>query len=331
MSGSPKISIIIPLYNKRDYITGCLRSVLSQDYRDIEVVVVDDGSTDGSADEVSAIADPRLRVVSIPNSGVANARDVGIENARGEYLLFVDADDHVAPGYLDDLAATVAADSGIDLIIFGLTKVYPDGRKTALAPSYDGIVPKADYLGSFMAEMAAKEGIYGYVPNKMVRRRLVMDGGIRFNPKHKLAEDLDFWLSVYDAAGTTCFLANVGYQYRQSVANSSFLLSGQSRNVIEIWLKCHRVTSKYNPGNDGLIAQRIWGQFGAIFLEMAPLGLGAVKSELKWVAGVIADNRFLTRDSRPMSPLLSLIKSNKPLAVYIYLKLRQLYHRLRYA
>ena len=101
------ISVIIPLYNKEPIIERSLQSVLGQDYDDFEVVVVNDGSTDRSADIVRSINDPRIRLIEQENGGPSKARNTGTKNARGEWIVFLDADDELLPGAMRMFSTTI--------------------------------------------------------------------------------------------------------------------------------------------------------------------------------------------------------------------------------
>lgn len=104
-SATPIVSIVVPAYNCERYISECLTSLQGQDFRDLEVVVVDDGSTDGTAKVVGsfAAADSRFKLIRTENHGVSHARNVALGQVTGDYVLFVDADDWVAPDYVETL------------------------------------------------------------------------------------------------------------------------------------------------------------------------------------------------------------------------------------
>ena len=101
------ISVVIPLYNKEPIIEKSIRSVLSQDYDDFEVVVVNDGSTDRSAEIVKNIDDSRVCLIEQENGGPSKARNTGVRNAKGEWIVFLDADDEFLPGALNYFSALI--------------------------------------------------------------------------------------------------------------------------------------------------------------------------------------------------------------------------------
>ena len=115
-------SVVIPVYNVKDYLPKCIDSVLAQDFEDYEVILIDDGSTDGESgaicDRYAAAHPERIRAIHKPNGGVGEARNVGIEAAQGEYLIFIDSDDYIAPNMFRVLADAVAR-FGSDIIGFG--------------------------------------------------------------------------------------------------------------------------------------------------------------------------------------------------------------------
>ena len=120
-----EISVIIPVYNKVDYLKRCMDSILTQDFDDFEIVAVDDGSTDGSAALLDRLAqdDSRLRVVHQPNGGVTAARRHGLQQARGRYVMFVDADDMFMPGAMRSLHSAMLQ-SGADEVIGTFTNQH---------------------------------------------------------------------------------------------------------------------------------------------------------------------------------------------------------------
>lgn len=100
------ISVIIPLYNKQDSILRTLKSVLLQSYKKIEIIIIDDGSTDNSLNVVKNVIDIRLRIISKGNGGVSSARNLGVEESKGEWILFLDADDYLHPMAIERLLET---------------------------------------------------------------------------------------------------------------------------------------------------------------------------------------------------------------------------------
>jgi glycosyltransferase involved in cell wall biosynthesis len=114
----PLITIIIPLYNTEKYIYDCVLSVIEQEYKNIEIIVINDGSTDNSVNKIKhfLVEDKRLKIIEIENAGVSNARNVGVNNANGTYIVFIDADDYITKDYISYMY-NLASLSSSELII----------------------------------------------------------------------------------------------------------------------------------------------------------------------------------------------------------------------
>lgn len=199
----PKVSVVIPVYNQAPYLAECLDSVLAQTLREIEVVCVDDGSTDGSErmlDEYAA-RDGRVKVIHQPNAGVATARNNGLDAAMGEFVAFMDPDDKYPDGgVLADLVAG-AETHGVD-VCGGSVKTFDGG---SLEPEFsfdsDGICAYGDYQFEF--------GFCRYV----YRRRMLAEAGVRF-PNLIRFQDVPFCVEALHAAGRFYALRRSAYCVR---------------------------------------------------------------------------------------------------------------------
>ena len=139
----PLISILIPVYNVQQYLAGCLESVCTQSYRNLEIILVDDGSTDGSKDVYEAYAqkDTRIRIIKQKNSGVAAARTAALGAASGEYLMYVDSDDSISENAVELMLARIQRDNS-DLVIARHIHVFPD---MVLQQESKTVIPQGTY------------------------------------------------------------------------------------------------------------------------------------------------------------------------------------------
>ena len=132
------ISIIIPIYNSAALLPRCLDSILAQTYRDFTLILVNDGSTDGSGKICDGYAekDERIRVIHKENGGVSSARNAGLDAADGEYITFIDSDDAIPPGYLETLYMA-ASGSGADVAICDVLFLSGDNARRRISCDHD--------------------------------------------------------------------------------------------------------------------------------------------------------------------------------------------------
>jgi len=127
MTRMPEVSVIIPVYNQTEYLTEALKSVFAQTYSDLEIIVVDDGSTEPVAPVIVRM-EKQVRCIRVENGGVARARNIGIENASGEYIALLDADDLWFPRKIEIQMKTIEANKDVDLVYTGAEYIDREGR-----------------------------------------------------------------------------------------------------------------------------------------------------------------------------------------------------------
>lgn len=194
------LSIIIPVYNTEAYLPACLDSILSQDFTDFEVLLVDDGSRDGSGAICDAYAakDRRVRVFHKENGGVSSARNLALAQARGAWVCFVDSDDQLTPGGLQALADGVS--DQVDLVIAGFIEtvlpveaVKPEPGEIQMIDRKEAMIPMFN---------SPDRPFDGYVFAKLFRRDLILKAHLTFDPAIAIKEDTLFVVSYLSLAAT---------------------------------------------------------------------------------------------------------------------------------
>ena len=202
-----RLSIIIPVYNNENYLRPALQSVLAQTYPDFEVLVIDDGSTDGSLAICREFAqkDDRLRVIQKENGGVSSARNRGLEEAAGQYIAFVDGDDCIDPEMYTTMI-TILQDTGADLVDCRVIKESQYMQQ----PYEEGDVEVSDHP----LEYLSKKGYFiDSSLNKVYRRDFI--GHTRFDEGISYSEDKLFVTELIFKAKRMALVSNVFYHYIQ--------------------------------------------------------------------------------------------------------------------
>ena len=205
---SPKISIIVPVYKAENYIHHCIDSILSQTFTDFEVILVDDGSPDKSGEicDEYAASDNRVRVFHKENGGVSSARQCGMDNAQGEYIIHTDPDDWVEPNMLEDLYNKAIEDNA-DIVICDFYEEYKNKQ------IYRSQKPSALDNETVLLELLS-EKLHGSCWNKLVRRSCFDMYNIKFPREFSLNEDLYVNMSLMRNTLRVSYLPKAYYHYQ---------------------------------------------------------------------------------------------------------------------
>ncbi len=193
-----KFSVVIPLYNKASYIEGAIRSALAQTFSDFEVIVIDDGSSDGGGEVVAAISDPRIRMVRQDNAGVSVARNRGIEIAKGEWVAFLDADDWHHPRFLEMLVMAQQMHPEVDMVSTTYVSI-PDAEGDwpptwALPPGPPEVELIHDLPARWIKAPTVNTSTVAIRTTKLEQMQPC------FAPGESFGEDVDLWLRLNETS-----------------------------------------------------------------------------------------------------------------------------------
>lgn len=258
---NPLVSIIVPVYNAQKGLSRCLESICSQTYQELEIIVLNDGSTDDSLAicEQFRAKDPRIVVVDKENEGVSRTRNAGLTLAQGDYIQFADSDDALDPDYTQNLVQA-ALEHNADLVIAPYWMVIPSNSsktghaletlQTSLgiepeAPKTEvhkygflpqGVYSREDYARRLMQQPASF--YYGVLWNKLYRRDILADHHLQFTSEVRWAEDLVFNLEYILYANVFVSISKAGYHYvqnPQSICHTQINLASIVQNKLQVF------------------------------------------------------------------------------------------------
>ena len=215
---TPLASIIVPIYNVEAYLPPCVESIQGQTYSNLEMILVDDGSADGSGQLCDSFAeqDPRIRVIHQKNSGVSAARNAGLDIARGKYIYFVDGDDWIAPCMVEETLSLMERE-GCDAWTWGHNIVAENGET-----AYSGRrkekrfrFPTTEKRQRFLCRWLLSYRLDWSVWSQVFRRDLVEHRGLRFAVEQKIGEDLDFSFRYLAGCKNLYYIPKPFYFYRR--------------------------------------------------------------------------------------------------------------------
>ncbi|WP_097677405.1 glycosyltransferase family 2 protein [Olsenella urininfantis] len=207
-----KVSVVVPVYNVEDYLDGCLESLEAQTYRDLEIICVNDGSTDGSEDKLRQWAerDGRVRVICQSNAGPSAARNAGIRAATGDFICFLDPDDRFLPSACEEIHEALSS-ADTDVLVFGATYI----PASLNSPWLDyALSPRDVEYTSFSTDVLFKEQSRPFVWRLALKASFLAEQGLRFDEELPFGEDQVFCFAVYPRSSHTVFISKKLYEYR---------------------------------------------------------------------------------------------------------------------
>lgn len=248
------ISIIVPVYNVEEYLGACIKSILAQTYENLEILLIDDGSTDfsGKLCDEYARHDKRIKVIHQKNGGLSNARNTGIKNASGEYFVFVDSDDTIKKDHVKELY-NAAKGQGAKMSICAIEEIYPSGKRINYGAGFKTkLLDQRTCLKRLLKDESFNVSAYAKLYHKDLWKN------VRF-PEGKLHEDLGTTYRLILKCNKIAYIPSPTYCYikrENSIANKK-VYDDRKLDIIELTDKmCDAIDKKYKGDLDELTKVR---------------------------------------------------------------------------
>ena len=222
MQSNPLISIIVPVYNTVQYIHRCIDSILAQTYPHFELLLIDDGATDGSGDlcDEYLVKDTRIRVFHKENGGVSSARNLGLDNAIGNWITFADSDDFLKEDWILDYVSEIVKDPKVGLAYQGIIKLK-DGVEVIDQYIENRIFKEDEILTAYMY-LDREVSLFGLIGSKMYRADIFQQNKFRFDLSISFCEDLELTFRFLQKVDHVAVINRFNYVY---VLDRDFSLS----------------------------------------------------------------------------------------------------------
>jgi len=293
-STMPAISIIVPVYNTEQYLPRCIDSIISQSFTDFELLLIDDGSSDesGTVCDTYSAKDNRIRVFHQENGGVSSARNLGLDNADGEWVYFVDSDDELLPDGLKVLTDNISDE--VDVVMAGYEDVDENGNKSCQTnESRTLILSQRQSVTTLYAGYGLCYFYMGYPWMRLFRNDLIKRINLRFDTEIAIKEDALFVMQyVCRSNGITKFTTRPVYRYFHrldsvmGITNRVYSIKYVSSFYAFVKMK-HEVASLFSPLSEPvyIAKQGIYGRYISIIdmMEANRVDDEGLKRELRLV------------------------------------------------
>lgn len=230
-----KFSVIVPVYNLEKYINKCVESVLTQTYKNFELILINDGSTDSSREILEKIDDKRVKIIDKQNGGAACARNAGIENANGEYIVFVDGDDRIDKKYLE-IVNHVLEDSNAKILLMSLIRANENNEEQIKYTFNFKQLSKIEAMEKMLYQKELDTGVIGKIFHKTIFEQKEFLKGC-------LYEDIDIIFDLIEKTNDIVYLEYTGYLY--TIRKESTTLKKFEESKMQLIEICKKNREKY--------------------------------------------------------------------------------------
>lgn len=220
-----KVSVIVPIYNVEKYIKRTVDSLINQSFKDIEIVLINDGSTDNSVDIINSYCDDRIKIYSQSNQGGSVARNLGIEKSTSDFLMFLDADDYYYPDCIEKAYNKIINDN-VDICIYGSKFVDDDGN------NIKSVVPKSGIIDDLRNNKSILLNIENCTWDKIYKSEIIKKNGIKY-PVGLYYQDFGFTFSLLRYVNSISFIEDELIEY--TVGRSGNVTNDISNKVFDIF------------------------------------------------------------------------------------------------
>jgi len=328
----PLISVIIPMYNVEKYIVRCLSSIIEQTYENLEIILVNDGSTDDTKMICQSFVenDDRIKLHSVENAGVSAARNLGITLAKGAYIQFIDSDDYITKDYISTLYELII-DHSVDLAVCSI--VLYDTKNQPIT-SWDAGQNILDFNAideNYLIEIIKSFLLFGPV-NKLYKTKVIRDNKVNFDTSISYGEDLIFNMDYLMSVSKVIVTNKVHYGYFQMNTNS--LSNKFYLNKYDISKKIHnRLIAFFSEKSinfnalTSVLYQRFFDDcYNAMSLVVHTKFKKNLFQKIKYIKKIVNDKEFI-KSQKYIEPkkyaakVIFLIKNKMILTYYLYVGL----------
>lgn len=333
-----KYSFIIPVYNCAEFLYDCVQSVLHQAESDFEILLINDGSTDSSGklcDELAEKYSP-IKVFHKKNGGAASARNVGIDNAKGRYIIFVDGDDTLDSSFLSKINQSINKDA-CDLVIFGMSFDYYNKdvieKSDTLSCNYNGTFTYGDFIKDFKGFFY--DNCVSSACNKVFLSDIIQKSDLHFNEKMNLYEDFEFVLRYMNDINQFVFLNKPFYHYRHNIDDNHLYSRVKDLNRLKLNLHILLNTMIDLKNSDKNIMDIAANLYMSLLMQHIMYHKASYKRLKKALPDYCSDNSFRNtlknggRLNQREQELLSLIDEERFFSIFIKFNIRKINSKLK--